>query len=209
MSDIYNIGDSEPAQMRKKLETTAKKQSSKNIEIADSDNFTELGGWLVFFVLLTIIGVVYSVMQIVETLATASIVNNMRIINILTMDVSVIFAYAAMSVSWITGFVLVVLIVRKNNNFLLFYHMRFLFYIIITVITIFSGASETGFSSNYTTVLTLIFNSIVTALITTYFVASKRVQTYMGGFEYVQRNPLTRLAFMSSDKESDPESECG
>ena len=157
-------------------------------------DYHKLGGWLLFFVVLTIIGLIGALKTIIDAVGLYSD-GNMEYITMILGD-----GYSTALMVSIIGTIVVfalqvtclVMIFQRNHNFLRIYQIAFIISIVFAIITmimlsmVLSGNSLVGDAVG-SSIPSIVIGVVELILFTMYYCKSVRVRTYMGGTEYQQK----------------------
>ena len=150
--------------------------------------YSKLGGALLAYVILQIIGAVLGGFAILLSLALFPILiasGQVPLALILLLSLALSGVAVALQVIMIT------MIYKKNYKFLTFFMVLFVLGIIAMIFSgIVSVANQS--SSGSSTLGSNIWSIIWNVAIIVYFIKSVRVRTYMGSDDYITKNPFTK-----------------
>ena len=155
------------------------------------NDYQKLGGWFLLFVLYYLIGVVFSLYNIISTTHTAA-ANLVTGSGLVPASIDALISQGLIFISVVFVFVFVVQVWERKPLFLLFMQMSFLVSFLSALFSY--GISRLfgegfGFASPALPVLLLSLTLTVSAflLVTFYFCNSVRVRVYMGSDEYMDK----------------------
>jgi len=162
--------------------------------------YTRLGGWLMFIVLVTAISVASSIVNWVESFETLVAVSGLGRAEFMFKSGPAWIAFSIFTMlSLLASIVFLVQTIRRNPHFFLVFHIRFAFGIVAQILALIFINSASQGQPNY--LVNILLGTFVTVMWSLYYVKSKRVATYMGSYEYLRRNPITkRLNIATGDR---------
>ena len=160
--------------------------------------YQTMGGWLLLFMVLTIIGLVGSLKNVIDIVSMYSNGTVDYLTNYLGGGYGAALLISAIATVAVVALevVYVVMVFKRNHSFLRFFQLAFAVNIVASIIaTILTNVSLSGNSFaagamgslNGTMIFAIVISAVELALLTMYYCKSVRVRTYMGGTEYQKK----------------------
>jgi len=169
-------------------------------------DYHKLGGWLMFIVIASIIGALYSAYGLIGSVNDLGELRELNQFFGIDAPIGALtFALVLSVVSLVASVVFVIFLVQRNPNCVLIYHISVATDLIAAVIVIISFGSffnslgpimpASEITEFYATAIGAIVGAVIALIIwTVYFTKSVRMRTYMGSDEYLRKSPLTKSA---------------
>ena len=176
--DTCNIGNNDDAKYCQKcgkdIENVPPLLNVSSAGVAPTKDYTRLGGWLMFFVVMNFVVAGLFLFNIARAFLTPLIPN----VETTTLSLQTMLSMLPFAISFISS----IMIIRKDSRFLFVLQIYYIASLIYNMMWIAMGKLSPGGIAQY-----VVMMAVVPLLWTLYFCRSKRVNAYMGGDEYKQK----------------------